>query len=46
MGHEAVFYFGVLDFRHLAGGFVRPVADTPNALAEILHRMESLLLTR
>jgi hypothetical protein len=46
MGHEAVFYFGVLDFRHLAGGSVRVVADTPNALAEILHRMESLLLTR
>ncbi len=39
MGHEAVFYFDVLDFRHLAGGSVRAVTDTPNALAEILHRL-------
>jgi hypothetical protein len=38
-GHEAVFYFDVLGFRHLASGTVGAVADTPNALVEILHRL-------
>ena len=39
MGHKAVYYFDVLGFRHLASGTVEAVADTPNALAEILHRL-------
>ena len=39
MGHEAVFYFEVLDFRHLAARTIRVAVYTFDALAEVLHSL-------
>jgi len=39
VGHEAVFYFDVLGFRHMAGKTAQAAVDALSALAEVLHNL-------